>query len=55
MGQDFRPGPSLSVELPGIEPGAKMVLNWENGAVSTANARQSTWHDLRIRRDVLIA
>jgi len=38
------------VELPGIEPGAKMCLSWENTGFDDAKRREMTSTDLRIRR-----
>ena len=37
------------VELPGIEPGAKIDLNWDNSGIDDAKQRQTTRNDLRIR------
>jgi hypothetical protein len=39
----------VSVELPGIEPGAKMALNCGNGESYDAKIRETTRTDLRIR------
>jgi hypothetical protein len=37
-------------ELPGIEPGAKMVVSWGNAKLNYAKPRETTRNDLRIRR-----
>ena len=43
------------MELPGIEPGAEIVLNCGDPRFQHANRRESTRNDLRIRRKVLMA
>jgi hypothetical protein len=40
----------FSVELPGIEPGPKIDLNWENSGIADAKVRETTQNDLGIRR-----
>jgi hypothetical protein len=37
------------VELPGIEPGAEIALNCDNGGIDDAERRQTTRDDLRVR------
>jgi hypothetical protein len=39
----------FSVELPGIEPVAKIALTWGNAGFRYARRRESTRNDLRIR------
>jgi hypothetical protein len=39
----------FSVELPGIEPGTKIALTWENSGIDDAKRRESTRNHLRVR------
>jgi hypothetical protein len=51
LARAYGPGQHLSrMELPGIEPGPKSSLNWENTGLNYAKQRETTRNDLQIRR-----